>query len=340
MRPLESWNRSGRGKRGDGVAMNGVGEPAPLITRGGPGAPEPRLPKQESVIENGPPSRAVHPFLRLIRAGNAAVSFLGTAVGGLAAAGAGVGLGRSAALALGLAAASTACVTAGGNVLNDILDRETDRQNHPDRPLVTGAISVGTARALAAGLFVASAVVIAPVLASAWLLAPLWALAVASLLLYEFLAKSRGLIGNLLVAVLTGAVFLYGGAAVGAVTVVAPLAAMALMATLSREIIKDMEDAEGDVDRDTLPRSYGIPAASLSARLAVAAAIVLSPLPILLGLAGSGLVEATYLAVVAAADLVFLLSVLRLPQQLHRAQTLSKGAMTVALVAFLATAFR
>lgn len=282
----------------------------------------------------------MHPLLRLIRVGNAAVSFAGTIVGGLAAAGRRFGLSRVEAGAVLLAAASTMCVTAGGNVLNDLLDRESDRVNHPDRPLVLGTVSEGTARSMVAGLLVASAILVLPVLVYAWLLLPLLALALAALLTYELWAKNRGFTGNLLVAFLTGAVFLYGGAAVGAVQVVLPLAAMAILATLSREVIKDMEDAEGDVGRSTLPRTRGMPFAGAVARLAVLAAIAISPLPILLGVAGTGPVALAYGGIVAVADGVFVLSVLRLPRDLHRAQTLSKGAMTIALLAFFATAFR
>jgi 4-hydroxybenzoate polyprenyltransferase len=71
-----------------------------------------------------PPSRAVHPALRLIRAGNVLVSFVGTLVGGLAAYADGVLLSLPAWVPLLLAAGSTACVTAAGNVLNDLGDRD------------------------------------------------------------------------------------------------------------------------------------------------------------------------------------------------------------------------
>ena len=47
-----------------------------------------------------------------------------------------------------------------------------------------------------------------------------------------------------------------------------------------------------------------------------------------------------YLALVVIADALFVASVVSLPRNLHREQTLSKVAMTVALLAFLAAAFR
>src|SRR2546422_6532026 len=62
------------------------------------------------------------------------------------------------ALPLVLAAAAAAAFTAGGNALNDIFDIETDRINHPDRPLASGQLTLGTARAFAASAFAIAAV--------------------------------------------------------------------------------------------------------------------------------------------------------------------------------------
>lgn len=278
--------------------------------------------------------------LRLVRATNVLVSFVGTIVGGLAAAAVGLALSGRLWEYLFLAAVSTAAVTAAGNVLNDLGDLEGDRTNHPDRPLVTGAIRVPVAQALTAGLFVLGIVVAVPVgLAERWLV-PLLAAAVALLLGYEYLTKARGLLGNVSVAALTALVFLYGGASVGQPWMVAPFAAMAFFATLSREVIKDMEDVAGDVTRATVPKRWGMPAAASLARVSVAVAIALSVVPFLWYLSLSSLVGVAYAAVVAAADVVFVLSVRWLPDRLRLEQTVSKGAMTLALGAFLAVAFR
>jgi geranylgeranylglycerol-phosphate geranylgeranyltransferase len=282
----------------------------------------------------------VQPWLRLVRVGNTLTALAGTVVGGLAAKGAGIPFpGEFWTLVL-LAAISTASVTAGGNVVNDVLDRESDGVNHPDRPLVTGAISVPAARWGAAALFVLGTATMVPVALHAPLVAGIFVVAVAALLGYEFRLKSEGFAGNLFVAFLTGAVFLYGGAAVGDPIVVVPFAVMAFGATLSREVIKDMEDAAGDRDRRTLPRVRGFGVATGVARLAVALAIVLSPVPLVTVLSVSSVAGIMYLALVGAADALFVVSVLWLPQRLHREQTISKGAMTVALLAFLAAAFR
>jgi geranylgeranylglycerol-phosphate geranylgeranyltransferase len=282
----------------------------------------------------------VHPALRLVRVGNLGVSFIGTIVGGLVARGAGVSVSPWLWAAVLLAALSTSLVTAGGNVLNDLLDREGDRTNHPDRPLVTGEISIRTARTLAAGLFVAGALVVIPVILVEPWVGVLLAAAVVALLGYEFRLKRRGFVGNLTVGLLTGLVFLYGGAAAGNPVLLAPFAAMAFLATLSREVIKDMEDVAGDIGRSTLPKTHGMGVAGGFARGSVVAAVLLSAAPFLWFLRWDSVAGIIYLVLVLAADGVFVLSVAYLPSRLHWEQTMSKVGMTVALFAFLAVAFR
>ncbi|MCI4358333.1 MAG: geranylgeranylglycerol-phosphate geranylgeranyltransferase [Thermoplasmata archaeon] len=280
------------------------------------------------------------PYLTLVRIGNVAVSFAGTVIGGLAAKGVGLSVPVTTLGVVVLAGLSTACVTAGGNILNDLGDRDSDRANHPDRPLVTGAVSVRSARRLAVTLVILSFVGIVPIVVGAPLLLPILVSAWLALYAYEYAWKARGLPGNAMVAYLTAAVFLYGGAGVGNLLVVVPFAAMAFGATLSREVIKDMEDASGDVDRRTLPRTRGMGVASRVARTAAGFAIVLSPVPLVTFLhltSGGGII---YLALVLAVDVLFVVSVAWLPGRLHREQTVSKAAMTVALLAFLAAAFR
>jgi len=287
-----------------------------------------------------PPSPPVHPALKLVRAGNLGVSFVGTIVGGLVARGAGlVGSTEFWAL-LVLAAASTALVTAGGNVLNDLEDVEEDRINHPDRPLVTGAISIGSARIIAVGLFAGGIELALPVVLVYPLVGVILAVALAAMLAYEFRLKAAGLSGNAIVAVLTGLVFLYGGAAAGDALLLLPFAAMAFFATLSREVIKDMEDVEGDRSRQTLPKTHGLALAGGVARSAVAVAIVLSAVPVLWFVSATTVAGIIYLGLVAAADAIFVLSVAYLPGRLHWEQTMSKVAMAVALLAFVAVAFR
>jgi geranylgeranylglycerol-phosphate geranylgeranyltransferase len=286
-----------------------------------------------------PPS-AVRAAFQLVRLGNTLVSFVGTIVGGVAARGAGIQLPASLWGALVLAAFSTAFVTAGGNVVNDILDRESDRVNHPDRPLVTGAISLGVARGTAVALLVGAVAVAVPVILVRPLVGVFLAAALTALLSYEFWFKSAGFGGNLLVAFLTGLVFLYGGAAAGMPIAVLPFGFMAFFATLSREVIKDMEDFAGDVHRRTLPRVRGMAFAGGVARVAVVVALALSAVPLIVLLPIDSVAGIMYAALVLVADGLFVVSTVWLPARLHTEQTVSKAAMAVALGAFLAVAFR
>ncbi len=275
-----------------------------------------------------------------MRPANLGVSFVGTIVGGLVAKGLGVSVGPTLWVYLVLAGLSTACVTAAGNVLNDVLDVEGDRTNHPDRPLVTGEVTVDRAKGLVVGLFIVGLFLVLPVVAVAPLVGWILGVAVVCLLAYEFLLKAQGFVGNLVVAFLTAMVFLYGGAAAGNAVLLLPFAGMAFLATLSREVIKDMEDVRGDVGRTTLPMAYGLPFSSRLAQLSVGAAIIFSSVPLLWFVSVTSAAGIIYLGLVAVADVIFVVSVVYLPGRLHYEQTMSKVAMTVALFAFLAVAFR
>lgn len=278
--------------------------------------------------------------LQLVRVGNTVVSFAGAMVGGIAARGGGLGIPATLWLGLLLAGLSTAFVTAGGNVLNDILDVQSDRVNHPERPLVTGAIAPRVAQWTAAGLLVGAVAIAVPVILEEPLVGAILAAALAALLSYEFRFKSVGLGGNLLVAFLTGLVFVYGGAAAGAPLAVLPFGLMAFFATLSREVIKDMEDRAGDVQRSTLPRVRGMEFAGRVARGAIGVALALSVIPFFGLVRIDSVAGIMYATLVLAADALFVVSVVSLPTRLHFEQTVSKGAMAVALLAFLAVAFR
>src|SRR5438093_2529353 len=95
-------------------------------------------------------------LLRFARPLNCLMSAVGVGIGGVV--GVGSAVWGDLALPLGLAAAAAAAFTAGGNALNDISDIETDRVNHPDRPLASGQLTLGTARAFAASAFAIAAV--------------------------------------------------------------------------------------------------------------------------------------------------------------------------------------
>src|SRR5205823_11435007 len=105
-------------------------------------------------------------------------------------------------------------------------------------------------------------------------------------------------------------------------------------ATLGREITKDIEDLQGDVDRRTLPRRIGVRAASLLAAIALLAGAALSSLPLLFRVLGWG-----FAILVLPADGMFIYAALHSAANPSRSQRVTKYAMIVALAAFLAGAF-
>jgi geranylgeranylglycerol-phosphate geranylgeranyltransferase len=155
-----------------------------------------------------------------------------------------------------IAALSAAFTAAAGNVINDILDIEIDKINHPKRPLPSGKIGAGSAMfeyvlliviALALGFFINESAFIIVVAANILLL------------IYSLYLKKIPLIGNIVVAGLTGLVFIYGGAVVENISAAFIPAAFAVLINLIRELIKDMQDVEGDTKQGivTFPTKFG-----------------------------------------------------------------------------------
>ncbi len=273
-------------------------------------------------------------ILRLARPLNCLMSAVGVGIGGI------VGVGSAAWGALSaplvLAAAAAAAFTAGGNALNDIFDRETDRINHPDRPLASGRLTLGAAR-----IFVVSAFAIAALMALL-INGPALAIVALNVLLmvsYEAWLKARGAAGNVVIAYLVGSLFLFAGVSVfgsafDPLIRTAILAALAFLATLGREITKDIEDMRGDVDRHTLPQQIGAKRAGAIAAIVLVLCVALSALPLYLRVLGLG-----YAIIVVPADGMFIYAALHSAANPARSQRVTKYAMIVALAAFLAGAF-
>jgi len=291
-------------------------------------------PECQRLLQDGPYVAPMAGLLRFSRPLNCVMSAVGVAIGGV------VGVGSAAwgdlARSLALAAAAAAAFTAGGNALNDIVDRETDRINHPDRPLASGQLTLGTARAFAVSAFAIAAVLAVFINPLALLIV---GLNVTLMVSYENWLKARGAAGNLVIAYLVGSLFLFAGVSVFRSSTdplirTGILAALAFLATLGREITKDIEDMHGDVDRVTLPRRIGASRAGLVAGLALALCVALSFLPLYFGVLGIG-----YAVLVLPADGMFMYAALHSAANPARSQRVTKYAMIVALAAFLAGAF-
>jgi geranylgeranylglycerol-phosphate geranylgeranyltransferase len=145
---------------------------------------------------------------------------------------------------------------ASGNIINDIYDINIDRVNKPSRPLPSGKISVKKAYILYF-LFVAASVFISSLLNEKAI-----AIVLVSILLLFFYSKYLKripLVGNITVAFLTGLVFIFGGVVVKNPAAAIVPAVFAFLINLIREIVKDMEDVEGDTKAGviTSPVKFG-----------------------------------------------------------------------------------
>jgi len=233
-------------------------------------------------------------LLELTRPVNAVVSGVLTATGSFVA-----GIGGQFLMVVA-ASAATMLAVGGGNAINDYFDREIDRINEPDRPIPWGAVS-------ARGALVFSLVLFAAATALALAL-PIVAVAIAvvnllALVSYTKLFKGLPGVGNAIVAYLGGSTFLFGGAAVGGFGTASVLGLLAGLSTLTREIIKDVEDVDGDRQEglNTLPIAVGERRALVVGTAVLAVAVAASPIPFVLGT-----FDIAYLALVAPADAIML----------------------------------
>lgn len=278
------------------------------------------------------------PWLELLRPHNGVLAVVAVVIGALVAAGPEGVTGE--ALALVVAGISVFLFMGGGNALNDYYDLETDRINHPHRPLPSERMEPGQALWIGRGLIL-GAVLLGALLNPVALL--LVAVAAVAMVSYETHLKERGLVGNLTIAGLSGALFLYGGLAYinsdggGGVQATLVLGFLAALTTLAREIIKDVEDAAGDTDRHTLAHSMGPETALTLAAALLGACFAASFLPYMLGLFDH-LGETVYLALVVLADLMLLVAARDAFTDPSRSQRQIKLAMLLALLAFLAGA--
>ncbi len=183
---------------------------------------------------------------------------------------------------------STVLIAAGGNIINDYFDVRADRINKPHRLIITRHIKKRTAIMLHWTInFFAFSIA----LYLSWIMDSFWYLfihlfSINVLWFYSMYFKRRFLTGNILIAALTALVpFLVGiffyqhnlanaewyrmelfpfnleGTSPKIILYIsAGLAIFAFLLNLAREVVKDMEDVEGDKElrANTLPISIGL----------------------------------------------------------------------------------
>ncbi len=230
---------------------------------------------------------------------------------------------------------SAMMLVGGGNALNDYNDRESDKENHPERPIPSEKISADTALRFAQTLLGLGLVILLIALDNKMPFAIAF-IGMVTLVAYEGGLKAAGISGNIAVGFMSGAVFLYAGVAVDNPGPTLWLFGLAFLATISREIIKDIQDLKGDKDRFTLPARIGIDS---SLNIAIGILII----AILLSYTAINLFEDmalnAYIAGISLANGIMAFGLYNAKQEDYlMGQKNIKQGMGVAMLAFIMTA--
>ncbi len=196
----------------------------------------------------------IYSYIKLIRPLNCLITALVVIVGGIISS-----ESSSFDNILILASVTAAFAAASGNVINDYFDIEIDKISHPDRPLAAGKIMPSYA------IKFYSILVLVALTFSFTLNIQLFVFtfsALAILFLYSIYLKKIPLVGNITVALLTALAFFFGGIAVNNAEAAIVPAVFAFLINLIRELVKDIEDIEGDKLNSviTFPIRFGMSA--------------------------------------------------------------------------------
>ena len=229
---------------------------------------------------------------------------------------------------------SVVFISSAGHAINDVVDKDIDAVNKPYRPIPSGIITPKEAKIFSFVLFF-----VGTCIALAVSLLSLIIAALASLLLYMYAVylKRKGFLGNLTIALLAFLTFVYGGTATSITFLVLFPGYFALVLTLGREILKGIEDVEGDKIEgiETIAVKYGARSARVVATSLLSLLVFTSELPYLLGYTST-----IYLVIAAiGVDLPIVISLYLMHKNNIRAiitaRRLTKYAMLFGVLAFI-----
>lgn len=232
-----------------------------------------------------------------------------------------------------LACLSGGLIQGGANSINDYFDLEIDQINKPYRPLPAGKLARGEVFVFSIILFLGGILLGAMVNQIALGIALF-----SAILLFTYSAKLKGSIlwGNLAVSLVTGLAFIYGGIAVNRFHQSLIPAGFSFLFHFGREIIKDVQDEEGDRANQivTFAIRYG---ARISMRFITAIYILLiflTFLPYFYGIYGLGY----FIVVLIGVDAVVggcLITMWRnpVPKTLGKISNILKADMLIGLLA-------
>lgn len=277
----------------------------------------------------------MNPYIEILRPGNALMSAISIILVAL--------IDKTISIPVVLAMLAVFFETAAGNVINDYFDYKIDLINKPDRPIPSGRISLKNGRDYGYFLFFMGTVCgfFISYLTNNWIPFAIVLFADVVLYLYAYKLKSTPLLGNLTVGFMTGFGFVFGGFSINNPTIIMTsifLGFFALVMTTAREIIKDIEDIEGDKadGARTLPILIGAKKPAILAAILIVVDSTLCPLLYYYHVFGI-----LYLPVIAIAVVLFIYSAIIILKSQERevAAKASKNLKIGMLIAFVAFVF-
>lgn len=277
----------------------------------------------------------MNPYIEILRPGNAlmgAITIILVAI-----------IDRSFTIPIFLAMLAVFFETAAGNVINDYFDYNIDLINKPNRPIPSGRISLNAGRNYGYLLFLLGTIcgLLISLITSNWIPFLIVLVADVVLYLYAYKLKATPLIGNLTVGFMTGFGFVFGGFTINNPTIILTsiyLGFFAFVMTTARELIKDIEDMEGDKAEGakTLPILYGEKITSILAVILIIVDCALCPL-----LYYMNIFSFYYLIIIAIAVILFLYSAILIIRNQDRktAGKASKNLKIGMLIAFVSFIF-
>jgi geranylgeranylglycerol-phosphate geranylgeranyltransferase len=218
-------------------------------------------------------------YLELTRPLNGVIAFISAWLGGMFASQGSVA--NIIDIRLLLVSISALVLLSAGNAINDYCDYDIDRINRPKRPIPSGRIRRRDALIFAIVLVAIGIWLGILINRNATGIAILVCLALVS---YAFWLKRTPFIGNLVVSGLTGLTFIAGGVAIDSVKGTLIPATFAFLFTTAREIVKDLEDTEGDLKNNLKTLAILNPQLAIKTAIGFMALLILfSPIPYLFG---------------------------------------------------------
>ncbi|MGN1322036.1 MAG: UbiA family prenyltransferase [Methanosphaera sp.] len=267
----------------------------------------------------------MNPYIEILRPGNAVMALIAVLLMAI--------IGHTYNWEIILGAITVFIATGSGNTINDYCDYEIDKINKPYRPIPSGKIELKTALYYSLILFIIAIIMGFIISIENGVMVIICTIL---MIVYAYDFKRRCLIGNITVSLLTSLTFVFGGLITGDVIVSMLIGLFAFLMTLSREIIKDAEDVEGDLREHahTFPIVYGKRNAIIVAVILNILTCLLSPILYILNI-----FTISYLVIVLIADIIFIYSaVLALKDQskenLHKISTYMKIGMFIAFISF------